>query len=86
MLQCTPPFGIILKLLAALRVAFRACRTANGSRPARHSPNRRTALKHGCTYANVVRGACRPAPPLPGPATRFTTLDRRAATPPPQAR
>ncbi|MGF6858434.1 hypothetical protein OKW29_007345 [Paraburkholderia sp. CI3] len=36
--------------------------------------------------ANVLRGASKPAPPLPGLATRFTTLDRRAAAPPRRAR
>jgi hypothetical protein len=58
-----------------------ACRTADGGRPARLAPLAVTLLKHGSTLANALRGARlyrRPAPALPGPATRFTVLNRRA--------
>ncbi|SMG35319.1 hypothetical protein [Paraburkholderia susongensis] len=81
MLQRTPPFGMILKLLPARRAAFAHARQPMARRLARHSPNRRTPLKRGRTHANVLCSAKKPAPPLPGPATRFTTLNRRAAAP-----
>jgi hypothetical protein len=60
-----------------------ACRTADGSRPARLSPIAEPLLKRGCSPANVLRGAARTddtgADASPGPVTRFTTLSHRAA-------
>ena len=82
MLQRTPPFGIILEMLPARRALSGACRTADGSRPARLSPIAVPLLKRGRIHANVLCGAQlypHPAPMLPGPATRFTTLNRPQA-------
>ena len=82
MLQCTPPFGIIPTMLPARRAypAHAGQPMAAALRGFRPSPY--PLLKRGRIRANAVRGARlvrQPAPSLQGPATRMTTLNRRAA-------
>lgn len=82
MLQRTPAFGIIPSMLPARR----AC-PAHAGRPVaaalrRFQPSPYPLLKRGRIHANVVRGVrCADSRRLhlAGPATRCTTLNRRAA-------
>jgi hypothetical protein len=82
MLQCTPAFGIIPTMLPARRAypAHAGQPMAAALRGFRPSPY--PLLKRGGIHANVVRSArCIDSrrPRLRGPATRFTTLNRRTA-------
>ena len=82
MLQCTPAFGIIPSMLPARRAvpAHAGQPMAAVLRGFRPSPY--PLLKRGRIHANVVRGVRRADSRrlhLAGPATRFTTLNRRAA-------
>jgi len=82
MLQRTPAFGIIPSMLPARRAGPVHAGRPMAAAPRRFRPSPYPLLKRGRIHAHVVRGVRRAdsrRPQLAGPATRFTTLNRRAA-------
>jgi hypothetical protein len=82
MLQRTPRFGMILTMLPARRAYPAHAGQPMAAAQRDFSPIAVPLQKRGRIHASVICSARlfrQPAPPLPGSATRITTLNRRAA-------